>query len=62
MSDVEDTISYDLRGDELLEVGYYVLQFILYVDEVMHERIEELHVVEKMDSGASANMSGSKDR
>ena len=62
MSEVQDTISYDLRGDELVEVGYYVLNFILYMDEVMHERIEALHVVEKMDSGASANMSGSKDR
>ena len=39
-----------------------MLQFILYVDEVVDERIEESHVVEKMDSGASANMSGSKDR
>ena len=28
VSEVQDTISYDLRGDELVEVGYYVLNFI----------------------------------
>ena len=51
----------DFRGGSLpslKEISNWVVDFTMYVDDVIHA----LHVIEKMDSGASSNMSGADNR
>ena len=50
-----NTTKNDFSVNELREISNSVIDFIFYIDDVMH-------VIEKMDSGASSSMSGAANR
>ena len=65
----------DLRGDDsninCIEISNSVVDFLIYVDDIYSDlmndaidadAIESMHVIEKMDSGASSSMSGDSSR
>ena len=57
-----NTIDNDFSVDVLREISNCVIDFVIYMDDVINEYEVAMHVIEKMDSGASSSMSGVANR
>ena len=56
------TTKNDFSVNELREISNSVIDFIIYIDDVINDYEYVMHVIEKMDSGASSSMSGAANR
>ena len=57
-----NTTKNDFSVNELREISNSVIDFIIYIDDVINDYEYVMHVIEKMDSGASSSMSGATNR